>query len=365
MDFAILTSDTEIAVIAEEWRQLHNAIGTSPFSGFDYFDCWWRTTGNTNGRVLHIVTARENGKLIGVLPLAVVRRKGFRVLQATGAEAFYQADILCANPEQAQALWQAARNSKAYDFIHIRDVCPGSLDEQALNSFATAHERNRAPYLKLEWKDAETYKATLPRKVRTDLNRRLRRLEEKAPVKYTVCESLPLPEGIIEGMVKQKTAWCNELGLQGMFDQPNVLAFFRLFAAEAAKRGELFLAWLQCGEDVIAHHLALRYGKKLISYVVSNDAAYFQYSPGHLANLNAISWALEHGLEEFDHMQGDFAYKYQFANDVRECVEYTASTSFYGWLGAKLFIGRRDIRSKLGPYKRSLIGWYKKSFKRK
>ncbi len=46
-------------------------------------------------------------------------------------------------------------------------------------------------------------------------------------------------------------------------------------------------------------------------------------------------------------MHGDFAYKYQFSNHVRECREYTFSNSLYGWLGAQIFIQRRALKKRL------------------
>ncbi len=347
LECSIITSGAEAEALADEWRKLHSAIGKSPFSGYDWFDIWWRTMGKRD-RMLHIVTGRKDGKLVALLPLGVIRKKGFRILQATGAEAFYQADMLCEDPACAAKLWKAARASKLYDFAHIRDVCPGSLCEQSLSAFAILHDRNRAPYLKIEWKTSGEWLDSTPKErglQRHTLKRKLRRLKDQGEVTCDLYRQLPLPDGMIEGMVEQKSAWCREHGLTGMFDQPEVLPFFRQFIEYLARSGALLFTRLKCGDRAIAYHLMVIDGKRIRNYVPTADYAWARYSPGHLSSVNAISWAIENGFEEYDQMHGDFAYKYQFSNHVRECREYTFSHSRYGWLGAKIFITRRNIRN--------------------
>jgi len=174
--------------------------------------------------------------------------------------------------------------------------------------------------------------------------RRARRLEEQGALTYEVCRNMPVPEAIITGLVRHKMLWCEQQGKQGLFDQPNVLEFSRQLIEEAARNGTLFLAWLKCGDSIIAHHLGFQHGKKLYGYTGAYDAAWVKYSPGHIMTIRAIVWAIENGLEEYDQMQGEFAYKHQFANGARECKEYTFYNSLKGWLGAELYIKRRAIK---------------------
>lgn len=352
----ILTSTEQVEIIAEEWRQLHADVGKSPFSSYDWFHIWWRTIGNAHGRALHIVTGREEGKLVALLPLAVIRWKGFRILQATGAEAFYQADMLCKEPAYADVLWKTARASRLYDFAHIRDVNPCSLYEQSLSAFAQLHDRNRAPYLKIEWATPDAWLKSIPKEQglqRHTLQRKLRRLKEKGEVVHEIYRDFPLPEGMVEGLVEQKSAWCREHELKGMFDQPDILSFFLQFIEYAAKNGTLLFTRLKCADAVIAYHLMIIDGKKIRNYVPTADYSWSRYSPGHLSTVNAIFWAIENGFEEYDQMHGDFAYKYQFSNHVRECKEYTFSNSLYGLFGKNLFIKRRKLKQ-----------WFKEKLKR-
>jgi len=347
LDCKIITSDTEVGALAAEWRALHAQAGSSVFTDYDWFAVWWRTVGNVQGRMLHIVTGRIGGRLVALLPLAVIRRRGLRILQAIGAEAFYYCDTLCEDPAQAHALWCMAKSSPHYDFAHIRDVCPDSTTEAVLSSLATLRDRSKTLSLRLQWRTPAEWKATFSDNFRKNLAKAERQLAAKGTLAYTICEAMPIPQNIIESMVAHKTLWCEEHGLQGMFDQPAILSYYRQMAEHTAQQHTLALAWLACGDAIIACHILFKYKKTLHSYVLGTDAEWNKYSPGNLAHVHAIAWAIENGFELFDHMQGDFAYKFKFANQVRECREYTFSRTLRGFVGEKLFIHRRMAKRAL------------------
>lgn len=346
LNCTILTTDSEVDAIADEWRKLYDAAATSPYSSYDWFHIWRRTTGSSYGRTLHIITGRKDGRLVAVLPLTILKRKGFRMLQAIGGEAFYQCDMVCEDPAYADELWKVARTSKHYDFAHIRDTAADSLCEKAMAKFAGQHHINRGPYLTISWKTPDEWRETLPNKLNKDLKRRQRRLEEKGPVTYNVYKTWPLPEGVLETMVAHKTEWGKQTGLDGMFDQPEVLTFCKQFAQYLAGQGNLLISELKCGDTPIAHQFMMVYGKRILSYVIAVDYQWSAFSPGHLSYIHTISWAIENGFAEFDHQHGDMPHKYLFANNERECKEFIFSNSLFGKLGAFIFLKRREMAHK-------------------
>jgi CelD/BcsL family acetyltransferase involved in cellulose biosynthesis len=351
--YKIITTDAEAEALADEWRALHARAGNSIFTDYDWFHIWRNTVGKAEERMLHIIAGRDNGRLVGLLPLAVIKRKGFRILQTIGAEAFYYCDLLCEEPAQAKELWRTAKQSPYYDFAHIRDACPGSLCERTLAVFAHLREQSKNLTLRIDgWKNGEEWKATLSGSLRQGLNRKQRKLAEQGAVSYEVCRSEPIPEPIMEALVAHKKIWCEENVLKGMFDQPDILEYYRQMAHMAAQSKTLVLGWLKCGKAIIAYNLMFAYKKRLLMYVVAVDAAWHKYSPGNLAHVHAISWAIENGFEIFDFMQGDHAYKYHFTNQESPCNEYTFSNSLWGWLGEFIYVKRRMIKTylfKTGP----------------
>jgi len=153
LDCTTITSYAEAKSLSDEWRALHERAGHSLFTDYDWFDIWWCTMGDTNGYSLHIITGRLDGKLVALLPLAVVCRKGFQILQSVGADVCFQCDMLCEEPGYATALWKVARQSPHYDFAHLRDVCPDASWKQALSSFALPCDNDKSYYLSIEWRE--------------------------------------------------------------------------------------------------------------------------------------------------------------------------------------------------------------------
>lgn len=343
---AILTDEKDIAAIEHDWRELQARAGKSFFTDYDWFMIWWKTLGNINGRILHIITARESGNLVGLLPLCVLPKRGFRVMQAIGAEAFYYSNAVCEEPWQADILWQTAKQSPHYDFAHIRDVMPNSTAAQSLSRFATLRERPKTFALKLKWKSSEEWKATFSKNFRHNHSKALRQLSEKGPVHYESCEKQPVNTDIIRLMVKNKTAWCEKNGLQGMFDQPNALQYWLQMADHGARTGTLLLTWIKCGDSSIAQYIMFKREKTLYTHVLSSDPSWGRYSPGNLVLVNAISWAIDHGFESVDLRQGEFDFKTKFSNQIHECPEYSFHRSLKGHIGETLFFRRRDLQRR-------------------
>jgi CelD/BcsL family acetyltransferase involved in cellulose biosynthesis len=340
--YKIVTDDSEAFALEGEWRALHDNLGDSVFTDFDWFAIWRRTVGHAGKRRLHIITGREDGKLTALLPLVVMIRQNFRVLQPIGIEAFYQCDLLCKNDAQAEGLWMTALRSPHYDYGHIRDAISSFSHMRTLEKIGRAHAPNPEICLNLTGVISPgAWKKTLSKQYRRNVDKGLRLLKEQGEVKYEICKTTPVPKHVIKRIVDLKTAWCLENGQKGMFDQPHILDYYQQMAETCAKNGSLALAWMTCGEAIVACHLMYMYKETVYSYTMAVDPHWLKYSPGHLIHVMSISWAIENGFTLFNHMQGDFAYKHSFSNEVRICREYTFHRSLRGKLGQNLFIARR------------------------
>jgi CelD/BcsL family acetyltransferase involved in cellulose biosynthesis len=344
MTYAMLASAAEIDSIADEWRQLQARIGRGLYTDYDWVCIWWRTVGKNHGLCnLHIVTGREDdGRLVAVLPLAITRRRGLRILQAPGHGAD-ACDMLCDGPARAIALWEFARRELSYDFAEMRNVYPDSPCYPALVSFARRRKTSESFYLRFQWPTGENWIASLPGNVNKIMRRRLRRLEEKAPVRFEVYRQGPLPMAVIDDMVKQKIAWSAARGKKGVFSHPNVYDYFYQFSESAARHDHLFLALLKCGNDTIAYLLCLLYQGALEGYVITYDPAWASYAPGILVLRDSICWAIDNGLRAFDHRQGGGNYKSTYSNEVRSCAVFTFSGSPRGRLIEEAYMFARVL----------------------
>lgn len=348
----ILTTEAAMEALAKEWAQLQAAAGRIPFTSYEWVQAWWQHIGKPKGRVLHIVAGRAEGRLVAILPLTTQSKKGMRVMQGIGTEALFPFDMLSEKSDYAADLWEAAYQSRAYDFAVIKDVDAGSPCGQALAVFACRRESEKVPYLSLSWSSGAAWVESLPGKVQREYRRCQRRLQEKGEVQYHMATSPPAPAAIIDGMVGQKKTWCREHGLHGFFDQPGVDAFFRQWLETAAASKQLLLGWLQCGGDIVAYNLGFIYKEIFYGYLVTNDPAWASFSPGSLTITNAISWAIDNGCREFNFMQGEGAHKLRYTDDTRDYAEWTFSRSLPGRLKENAFIGLRILQKKIKDFRK-------------
>lgn len=354
IDYKILRNLPDIEAISQEWNDLYAKAGKARglFSDYDSFAIWWRTVGQS-GRLPCVATAyRDDGRLVGVLPLAVACKHGLRILQAAGYKATSVCEILCETPEIADGLWNAARRSKDYDFADIRDVYAGSLCHDALSRFATLRDTSIAHSMDLSsWKDGEAWFNSLHRDVRYETRRKLKNLNEKGPVELKVYDSQPgepFPEDILNELLQHKLNWCQSRDKEGLFSHPKACDFYRELAHSAAKRGALNFCWLLCGKTAVGYLLNFQREGIVSCYVTGYDPEWSSCSPGILTITHAIRWAIEHGKESYDLNQGDYSYKKKYSSAEKKCSEFTfCAPTFKGMLAENLYFALRNAGRKL------------------
>src|SRR5829696_4785675 len=91
--------------LADDWERLAESTKATPFLWPGWFGAWWRAFGT--GR-LHILSAHEDGRLVGVLPLIEFRRA---LSSLTNAESGCFG-LLAADEPAARALAHAVFDSR-------------------------------------------------------------------------------------------------------------------------------------------------------------------------------------------------------------------------------------------------------------
>lgn len=340
----LITTEAGIEALAGEWRALHARIGRSPFSDYDLFTIWWNTIGKSEGgRIPHVVAGYENGKLAGVLPLTVTHRAGMRIMQAAGYRAYNYCDMLAGDTAQAVELWQAARQSPHYDFADIRDVYPESLCYEALSSFACCRDLSDTYFLRFKWPSRKDWLASLNAHVRGNFTRCVRRLEEKGPIKFEACFGQKPPAAIVDDMVRQKVAWSIRNKKHGLFKHPDVLTYFERLVETTSERGSMFLGWLTCAGQAIAYNQGFVHHGVLHSILWTYDPDWGKFSPGNVALVNSIMWAIDQGLSGLDLRQGESQFKRLHANEKRQCAEFTFNSSLRGCGIEKAYMMARGL----------------------
>ncbi len=162
----------------------------SPFLLHAWLVEWWRHYGD--GGALDIRVVRENGRLVGALPLCRRRRMGLNVMEFIGGSRTPLADLLLApgaNGDTAAALAEDAVGSE-HDFADLFGLSPeGRLLQNLPSGSLQLVERLEAPVLDLKpgWEEIERTK--LSSKNRGMRRTRLKKLGKLGPVEISVART--------------------------------------------------------------------------------------------------------------------------------------------------------------------------------
>jgi len=325
MEFTHSTEFTDSLV--QEWRSLFDTGLTKvPFLRPEYLQTWWQTRGGgewPETAQLVLISACENGKLVGLAPCFVAEREGKRSLLLLGAiEISDYLDLIVSASqveEFASGLLAYIKTDLAPKYslqqIELDNILEPSPTIQALQQASLTlglkievSQLERAPYIPLNG-DYEEYLARLDKKQRHEIRRKMRRmLELPEPTRwYIVSDPATLDEEI-------------EAFLQLMAFDPEKLAFLtdkmkqqmRLSMRDAFKAGILQLAFMCIGDARVAAYLNYDFGNRIYVYNSGINPQYFEHSPGWVLLGHLLKWANENSRFEFDFMRGTEDYKYKF-----------------------------------------------------
>jgi CelD/BcsL family acetyltransferase involved in cellulose biosynthesis len=161
--------------------------------------------------------------------------------------------------------------------------------------------------------DWEAYLATLDKKARHEIRRKLRRAEAVGPVEF---RALPLDGASVESFIALHQArW----GAQGLFpDTPDGdrsrRFLHRLTSLEAAEgeRAQLLLGEVSVGDQVVFSTASFDDGRTCFFYNAGMDPAARELSPGVTGTAAFLRDRVEAGRQRFDFLRGDEPYKYEW-----------------------------------------------------
>ncbi len=114
--FEIVRTAERLAAVGPAWTALWRRSGALVFQSHPWISAWWASAPDRERRALAIVLAWRGDTLVGVLPLATVRRKGFRVLEWAAKDCSDFGDALLADRTNAglvRRMWQQASGPAA------------------------------------------------------------------------------------------------------------------------------------------------------------------------------------------------------------------------------------------------------------
>ena len=320
--------------LEDEWNDaVRRAQVPHPFLLHEWFRTWWDCFGAN--RRLHIVIARENGRIIAIAPLMVeqVHMYGLpvRKVDLLHNDHTPRTDwIVAGSPARSYAaIWEAlATSGTGWDLLQLSRLPDDSPTLRAISELAAGDGRHTgtwrgdvSPYLTLSgtW---DSYHASLSAKFRSNLRNRLSRLRAFGEPRLEVLDDpRDIADARDEALRLEASGW-KDAERTSIASDPAVQRFYTLLAERAAARGWLRLMFLNVGGRRIATSYGSRFDDRLFLFKTGYDPAYATGSPFKVLTCFAIERAYEEGLREVDFLGNAEPWK----------LEWTRTSRAHDWL---------------------------------
>lgn len=320
---ATVSVERAIEPLYGEWDALADRMGAPPFLRPGWFAAWWRAFG---GGELKLLVARRDGRLSGVFPLY---RHGSKLQSASNwhTPVF---GVLAEDDETRSTLvhelFEHHPRRAALAFLEPQESEQAEWDEAAKAAGYRVLTRTleRSPYVTIEG-DWETFLRHRGRSVRSDLPRRLRRLQDEGRVTFELSDGTErLGELLEEGFAVESSGWKGAEN-SAILSHSETHAFYTEVARWAVERGWLKLMFLRLDGRPIAFQYNLVQNGAWYFIKGGYDPAFARYSPGRLLTRAALEHAFALGLSTYEFLGGDEHYKMQWTS---ECHERTLVQAF-------------------------------------
>jgi CelD/BcsL family acetyltransferase involved in cellulose biosynthesis len=326
--------------LSNEWNELLACCSAShvPFLRYEYLSTWWQTLGGgewPGGDLLIILARHENGELAGIAPLFFGKNpEGVPALLLLGSiEISDYLDLIVQTPHLPGFIdtlfdFLASERAPAWQVLDLYNLPENSPTLPAIQAAAaqrgwnyTTQTLQPCPYIPLPG-DWETYLASIDKKQRHEIRRKIRRSEEyDPPVRwYIVQDEAQLDAEMDAFMDLMAHDPDKERFLTGVMRLQMKASVHAAFQA-----GWLQLALLEVGGQKAAGYLNFDYAGHIWVYNSGLNFAFREVSPGWVLLGHLIRWAIENQRQSFDFMRGDEDYKYRFGGINRYIVRAQVS----------------------------------------
>ncbi len=313
--------------LEEDWNALlAESITHVPFLRYEYLQNWWQSRGGGEwppAAQLLIVTAHRDDHLVGIAPLF---RNGRTLLFLGSIEISDYLDFIVREadlPDFISGLLDFLHSDPSiplWDELSLYNLLESSPSAAQLSTSTNAlgwgffSENNyHAPSIPLpgEW---EEYLASLDKKQRHELRRKIRRLEESETTSrwYFVTDESTLDEEIAAFLALMAQDPEKEA-----FLTPEMTTAIADTIKTAFQHGYLQLSFLEIDGQKAVAYLNFDYDNQVWVYNSGLDRSLMSFSPGWVLLGYLIRWSIENSRTHFDFMRGDEDYKYRFGGTDR------------------------------------------------
>ena len=341
MRIVLFSSFDELTPYAEEWDRLNDAsaLEAVPFRSWDWSSAWWQYYGelSDSSRKLFILGVFDGfGKLIGLAPWYLDRSMAFgRVVRFLGAGevcADYLDVISRTGREEevcdALAEWLAVEVGNYADLVELTAVdSAGSNIEKLAKGLGaaayTTHQRGGDSCWRIELPVAiGQYLSQLSKNRRKVFRRTQRRMIDSGRAILRTAENVGEAAEFMEILIDLHKRRFFVDGRQTSNCSERFWNFHRDVAQRLFASGRAQLHLVEIDGSPAAAEYQLSGGGRLYAYQSGIDPDRLDDSPGVVAMVSILQWAVGKGYLSLDLLRGDESYKAHWLAKPRKCEEF-------------------------------------------
>jgi len=318
LEVAVINEANDFAALEEEWEELYrNSPLATPFQSWAWLYSWWEYYGG--GYELRLVTIRDDGLLVGLVPLMLQRLAGFGRLLFIGTGLTDYQDVLVREGWESpvsQAGVQALRQLGDWQVADLQQLRPEAAAWGIFEGWAGPRAsiwQDNFPVVDV--KPWDELLMSVGRKLRNTARRTLRRAEEDG----VQCELVSADD---VGQAARRLIDLHLEMFQGRDIAPEHLTErFRSHVVAAASRltvrglGGIYEFWRD-GEVVVSH--LLLFGRSFVGEYMfgTTQEARQRFQVSSLNMWNLVNVAQSKDSTRAGQLRGDEKYKLQWASEV-------------------------------------------------
>jgi CelD/BcsL family acetyltransferase involved in cellulose biosynthesis len=357
MQIEIISEEGRFYSLEPVWNQLlQNSGANTVFLTFEWLCTWWCHFGT--GKQLLIVAAKDGERVVGLAPLMIAPREGFRQLTMIGGNTVEYKDFIISNDTDREfvigALVHSISRQKGWDCFKMdgfREDSSNFLPLKAVlaRSKVSApqwRETDVSPYVAIHqpW---ESYWAGIKRDNRAQIERTMRRLtRENGPVTYHQPKNLEEVDHYMEELIKLHLA--RRKGVKqtySVFENPAMVSFYKDLARQLYAQEWLSMPVCMVNGEIVAILFGFEYAGRFFAYMAGLDQSCSKYGVGKSMHTCLIKGAFARGLKEYDFLMGNEPYKFDFNPTIRRLYSISFFQSSPAGHASRLWFGR--VRPKL------------------
>ena len=338
----IITDGARLEAVRLAWQGLWDRADAYIFQHHGWIAGWFSGMAERRDVKLLVAVAWDGETLCGVMPCAVHRRSGLRML-TWAAQLFSDYCDCLIDPgyeaaEILSLLWDSLNRAGGFDLVSLQQVRPDAKGRMFLDQLAGdgrglqfGERTDRCMRIENRWPDGEAFFRSLNKKGRNNHTRGKRILAELGgDVVFRSIEPGEDVAAALDEIMRLKEIWLRANDPQSTLLGHDAIVL-RAILERMWQTGLVRIFLLESGGSVAAASVNFVYAGRMEAYFTAYDARFDRASPGTILIVDYARWSFDRRFRHVDFLRGEEAFKFRMAN---------AETLLSSFSGARTFVGQ-------------------------